>query len=307
MACYTPLHLFHKGDKVNENFVGPIKSSRLVSARRAGIGQKPITVPCGRCIGCRLERSRQWAIRCMHELRYHKHSAFITLTYRDDDLVYGSTRATLVKDHLTRFWKRLRDHYGELRYFACGEYGEQTNRPHYHAIVYGIDISDKKFLKVSKGNKIFISSKLDSVWSHGDAYIGDVAFESCAYVSRYIMAKRLGKDSSYYNENGIEPEFVRMSRRPGIGTKFYEQFKSDIYNHDTMVIRGGIETRPPKFYDKKFRDENVLRMLQIKQIRASKSDPEDPENQTKRLKVRERVKAAQIRSLKRGLKENPAP
>jgi len=149
-----------------------------ISLTRKNAKRGFMTVPCGRCIGCRLERSRQWALRCMHELEFHKCNSFVTLTYRDNDLPMGNMEATLVPDDLMLFWKRLRKEYGNgIRYFACGEYGERTRRPHYHACIFGVDFKDRKVFSTKGDFTLYTSDTLDSIWGYGHCIIGDVSFE----------------------------------------------------------------------------------------------------------------------------------
>lgn len=231
MSCFTPIFLHRGTDHPDRGMV-----------------------PCGRCDACLLERSRQWAIRCVHELRYHSQACFLTLTYRDEELVYGGNyRATLVKAHLQNFWKRYRKELKNvpIRYFACGEYGSLRYRPHYHAIIFGHDFPDKKISGSKNGNIYYQSNLLDSLWTHGTCTIGDVSFESAAYIARYTLKKAYGGDGKkWIRENIIEPEFLTMSLKPGIGAQFYQDFKKDIYPDDFLIIRDGVKTKPPRYYNK---------------------------------------------------------
>lgn len=221
-----------------------------------------VTVPCGRCIGCRLERSRQWAIRCINEAQMHEQNSFITLTYNKENIKYGGNESgTLWPKDLQDFWKRLRKELSKdgksIRYFACGEYGDTTRRPHYHACLFGHDWPDKKpHSKNQNGDILYTSDNLNRLWGHGHCLIGDVTFESAAYVARYIMGKKLGREAEYYKENGIEPEFVRMSRRPGIGATWFEKYSKDVTQFDIQVVDGK-ETKPPKYYDKLLERSNL--------------------------------------------------
>lgn len=299
MPCYSPVTLY-------KSRMGPNPKTGkwpLVSLAN-GYMDRPEKVPCGRCIGCRLERSRQWAIRCVHESQMHDDNCFITLTYRQDELVYGgNTTGTLVPRHLTLFWKRLRKEYGDgIRYFACGEYGGQRNRPHYHAAVFGFDFPDKEFAEITPaGNYLYHSPSLNRIWSHGNCFIGALTFESAAYVARYIVDKKLGEQASYYQEEGIEPEFVRMSRRPGIGSTWYEKYQSDIFPRGYAVIRGGIKSSVPRYYSNKYDLSNPLSMKQIKELRKDAMAKQWRNNTPQRLRIRERIKTQQIISLKRNL------
>lgn len=285
MPCYFPLNLPQTAERT-----------------------EPLTVPCGRCIGCRLERSRQWAIRCMHEAQMHESNRFVTLTYRDEELIYGGNeKGILYPRHLTLFFKRLRKRFGPgLRYFACGEYGEQLGRPHYHAIIFGLNLPDEVYHTTKNGNRLNSSCMLDSIWSHGDCIIGDVSFESAAYVARYVMKKHLGKDAKYYKEHGIEPEFVRMSRGGrgkdglgGIGKSWYQKYKSDVFPRDFVVVRQGVKCKPPKFYSNLFKKEDALKMDDISLKRFDDYVKQMADNTPARREVKHRVKKAQIKCLAR--------
>jgi len=284
MPCYHPLTISVKNSKTFSQLEWSTKSKHQQ------------IVPCGRCIGCRLERSRQWAVRIMDEARYHKSNSFLTLTYDDAHLVYGgNTTGTLVKDHLQKFWKRLRKSYGTLRYFACGEYGSITNRPHYHACLFGLDFKDeRKLYSTSRDSNLYRSDSLNTLWGHGHVTIGDLTFESAAYVARYITGKKLGKDASYYEIEGIEPEYSTCSLKPGIGAKFFEEFHSDIYPHD-LVISRGVKCKPPRYYDKLLQKCNQSQYDLIKSTRAAllNNVPASEQSQ-QRLGVKERVKRARL-------------
>lgn len=145
-------------------------------------------IPCGKCPGCKLEQSRQWAVRCLHEKRLHTESCFVTLTYDDAHLPPGNT---LVKADLQNFLKRLRHDTGPgLRFFACGEYGSKTLRPHYHLLLLNSDFADKKLIKSGSAYNLYGSARLSKLWPFGHHALGDVTFESAAYVARYCMKKK---------------------------------------------------------------------------------------------------------------------
>ena len=200
MPCYYPLEGW-KSKNVNES-----GKRSVVFKRSEGFEDMPVRVPCGQCHGCRLERSRQWALRCVHEAQLHDQSSFITLTYDDEHLPEG---ATLVKRDFQLFMKRLRKalHPIKIRYFMCGEYGENAfqgtfsqdkrrratqekhlqqykisalGRPHYHAIIFGYDFPDREYLETRNGNHLFYSPMLEQIWDKGFNTIGNVTFESAA-------------------------------------------------------------------------------------------------------------------------------
>lgn len=263
---------------------------------------KPVQVPCGKCIGCRLERSRQWAIRCINEAQEHEKTCFITLTYRNEELTYGNEKPTLFPRDFQLFLKRLRKQRGNgIRFFGCGEYGDRYGRPHYHACIFGTDFPDKVQISEKDGIPLYTSAELEKLWPLGFNTVGDLNFETAAYVARYCLKKKTGKKASYYEEEGLIPEFTRMSRRPGIGSSWLKKYQSDVYPHDYMVIRGGIKTRPPRFYDSKFELDNPEKMEYIKQQRQEKALKYQHDNTKKRLRAKEAVKNAQARQLLRNL------
>lgn len=256
-----------------------------------------IEIPCGKCVECRLAHSRQWANRCMLELLDHDPAEcwFLTLTYDDSHLCYsvnedGLETNTLVPSDLQGFWKRLRsdlDYHKKLknlRYFACGEYGTHTFRPHYHAIVYSLPLDDLEFWSKSKtGNPLFRSKYLESVWKQGIVTVSPVSWETCAYTARYVMKKADGYEKSYYTDLGLCPEYTVMSRRPGIAKNYFDKYKDKIYKFDEIVLDNGVKCKPPRYYDNLFEaaDPNAYRVLKInrmetaqyaKEMKMSKTD-----------------------------------
>lgn len=281
MACYHPINVRHK-DKYN-------------------------TVPCGKCLGCCLEYSRMWGIRCMHEAQMHKENVFLTLTYRDEELQYGVNKKTglckptLYPRHLQLFWKRLREKTNaRFRYFGCGEYGERYRRPHYHACLFGLDFKDKKLRTIKNGNNLYTSDTLNDVWSHGDCRIGNVTFESASYVARYIIGRKLSNGVESYEEEGLEPEFVRMSRRPGIGRTWLEKYSGDVFNKGYLVSRG-VKCAPPRYYKLLFRENEPEVMENRARESMDKLFDNADRNSSQRLRVAEIVKKAQIKGLTREL------
>lgn len=264
-----------------------------------------LVVPCSRCLGCRLERSRQHAVRGMCELQSHEIASFLTLTYREDELIWGNSRATLYPKHLQLFLKRLRRSIpSTLRFFGCGEYGELHQRPHYHLILYGHDFSKDRILYSGQGQSaLYTSAQLDALWSHGECKIGSVTFQSVQYVARYILGKHLGKDRNYYEKQGIEPEFIRMSLKPGLGHDWYLRFHGDVFPLDYMVTNG-VKCRVPRYFDKILERNNPFELERVKNARKLKREntPEDVYS-SRRLKAKGQILAAQLkkREIKKGL------
>lgn len=274
-------------------------------------------MPCGQCIGCRLDRSRHWAIRCMHEAKMHDQNSFITLTYEEDNLPqYGSLKLK----HWQDFMKRLRKRAAKLgmhrlKFMHCGEYGEQFKRPHYHALIFGFDVPDRKVWKVSDSSIVYSSAFLDDVWGHGFTSVGDVTYESAAYVARYTMKKVNGALARKVDPetglapyericpytlqiNEVDPEYSTQSRNPGIGKSYLEKFGSDVYPWDEVIVNG-FPQRPPRFYDNQYELDNPESMEEIRQERVAKMEKYASDNTRARLATKEKVKKAQVNLLKR--------
>lgn len=267
-----------------------------------------IQLPCGRCMGCRLERSRQWAARLMHEFRFHERSSFITLTYDKKFLPPGGS---LNLRHWQLFLKKLRKETPQkLRFFHCGEYGEKAGRPHYHAIIFGEDFAENTFehSTTERGDKTWRSKDLERIWGMGRCEVGSVTFESCAYVARYVTKKITGSLAkefyTYVDEHGeihdLKPEYATMSRRPGIGKLHFDKHSHEIYPHDEIVVRG-VPCKPPKFYDRLLEknDPKAYAILKDERESALMLSPSREHSSPERLRIRGVVKRAQIQSLRR--------
>lgn len=259
VACYHPINAYRKRGAYNQLTKKWPITFNVMEAHPG----TDLIIPCGQCIGCRLERSRQWAIRCMYEAKeYGDNNMFLTLTYDEDHLPEGRS---LELRHFQLFMKKLRKRTGSgVRFFHCGEYGAMTQRPHYHACIFGFRFDDMYVYRDLGKYKMYRSPTLELLWKHGNSMIGDVTFESAQYVARYIVKKHLGKGQEehyeYVDEETGEvhyrkPEYTTMSRRPGIGSAHYDKYKGDIYPLDKVVVREGKTIRPPRFYDSKYEME----------------------------------------------------
>lgn len=262
--------------------------------------------PCGQCIGCRLERSRQWAIRCVHEASLYDQNCTLTLTYDDEHL---PENGSLHYRDAQLFFKRLRKKYGRnIRFYLGGEYGETTKRPHYHIALFNFDFADKQyFSKTAQGHKLYTSEELNKLWGKGpNNTIGALTFESAAYIARYIMKKQTGQFAAEHytrlTEDGeliqLKPEFNNMSRRPGIGSRWLEKFQTDVYPHGA-VVHNGAEGPPPRYYDKWFKKQEPEKYEEMKKKRMRNAVKTSKDKTERRLKVREKVKKAQLSMLKR--------
>ena len=280
MACYAPLTAYRGG------------STGVTFNRNHALDPTmPLKLACGQCVGCRLEKSRQWAVRCIHEAKQWEFNCFLTLTYNDDNLPQDMS---LNPKHMTDFWKRLRKKYGSgIRYYYCGEYGERTGRPHYHACVFNHHFPDQTLWKMSRENSLYRSESLEELWPYGFSSIGEVTMQSAAYVARYIMKKRTGEHAEdwyrFVDSDGVvhnrHPEFVRMSRRPGIGSDWIRKYSGDVYSGDFVVIEGR-KFRPPRFYDDQLEEEEKQK---LKRKRKKDAERHADNNTPERRRVREEL------------------
>lgn len=233
---------------------------------------------------------------------------FVTLTYDDKHL---PADGGLNKQHFQKFMKRLRKRHGApIRYFHCGEYGDETKRPHYHAILFGVDFSDKKaWSRNAQGDTIYQSDTLDAIWGYGQCRIGSVTFETAAYTARYILKKVTGEAAAAHYarvdpETGeiysIQSEYITMSLKPAIGADWYRRFKTDVFPDDTVIMRGR-ELKPPRYYFQILQKEDEAAATSIKFRRVRSANRHKENNTPERLRVRREVKEAQISTLKRNL------
>lgn len=208
----------------------------------------PFKVPCGKCAECLLERAREWAIRCTHEATIHAQNSFITLTYADEHL---PNDGKLNHTHFQEFMYKLRKVYGEgIGFFMCGEYGEKTGRPHYHACLFGVDFEDKvKIRENHMGDTIWNSEKLTTLWGYGHTEIGSVTQQSAGYVARYVLKKQHPDAPQGYQ---------KMSRTYAIGKRFIEKWYKDIFIHGSgsIILSDGSKSKVPRYYEKWFKENH---------------------------------------------------
>lgn len=291
MACYHPMRGYRS------KYVNPSGKRSIVFKPTDALIDMPVELPCGQCIGCRLEKSRQWAIRCVNEAQLYPQNCFITLTFNEANL---EKQKSLVKSDFQKFIKRLRKHTpGKVRYFHCGEYGELLSRPHHHAIIFNYDFPDKQIHTIRKGSPVFRSTLLEKLWTAGFSEIGDVTFESAAYVARYTLKKQTGQKGVNAYKTVIPP-YNTMSLKPGIGEKWLTRYLTDVYPSDEVLIRNNIRCKPPKYYDQQLDRHNPHQLLQVKKRRHAAAKANAENNTPERLAVREELKLIQTKELTRG-------
>lgn len=255
---------------------------------RVGIRRKPLrpgharvtqdqVVPCGHCLGCRKEQARQWAVRMTHESVMHDNAWFITLTYSDENL---PEHGSLQPEHSREFWKSLRRSVGRLSYYLCGEYGDRTQRPHYHAILYGPDFSDRDLYTSRSGASVWTSATLDAAWGRGRHEITPFNFGAASYVAGYVRKKvSQARDPDHYIRLDattgelveLVPEFARMSRRPAIGKTWFNRYYPEVYRRDEVIINGQA-SKPPRAYDKWLEeiDPDLMMKVRLKRYQEQK-------------------------------------
>lgn len=266
--------------------------------------QPPFKIPCGQCTGCRIAKGSDWTTRLVHESKFYIESCFPTLTYNNECL---PENGTLVKRDIQLFMKRLRREFPgvRIRYFAAGEYGDKTFRPHYHIILFGVAfLGDRRpHSKNEHGDQVYTSATLDRLWGKGQCLIGSVSPRSCGYVAQYAFKKVNGKKSDeHYRrinpETGetwvLQKEFALMSTHPGIGFEHYKIYGKQMYLRGSVIDRGR-ELPIPKYYDRRLKKDDVLRFESIKTGRFEDALKRADEQTPERLAVKEELLLAKRR------------
>lgn len=256
-------------------------------------------LPCGKCIGCRLERARAWKVRILHEAQLYDYNLILTLTYADEFLPRS---LSLEYTDFQGFMKRLRRRFSgvslgpdggrPIRFFVAGEYGGMTNRPHFHAILFNFRFPDMVKLQ----NGFFSSRVAEHVWSSGNVVIdGSVTPEGAAYVGGYVLSKqyRSAREDVLNIQTGEltsrRKEFVVMSRRPGIGAWWYDRFASDLFPQDHAVVEGK-EFKVPRYYMERYKlQADAGELEEVLEARYERAAEQRGENSPERRAVREEV------------------
>lgn len=212
-------------------------------------------IPCGKCVECVRTYSTRWQVRLLDELACHDKACFITLTY-------AVNPGCVSKSDFQKFMKRLRKRFGKVRFFACGEYGKKNNRPHYHAILFGVDFDDKKpFFRSENGDQVYRSATLERLWRLGFSTIGEVTPESCLYVAKYMQ--KLDR-----REHSVEP-FTLQSRKPAIG--LLNGVSASRLRTGSMTVRGHTVPLPRAYleYARKYDGVDISAITEQRIYRAS--------------------------------------
>lgn len=242
MSCYYPvlaLRMFTDSEGKQHIKFLPKRADYNIKYLRKRYGDDLLLLPCGHCLACKFDKSKDWATRCYCESLYHQKSCFLTLTYDDKHLPKNQEKNKVL---LKEFIKKLRNRGEEVRYFGCGERGETTKRIHAHLILFGYLPEDLElFSKDKKGDCLYTSESLSTLWSYGHVLVGEVTFKSAGYVARYTT-KKIDDDDS----------FLICSTRPGIGFQYCLDHAKEII--DTGYVYGDFgdscKAPLPRYFEK---------------------------------------------------------
>lgn len=278
MSCNYPLIVGQKygSDKWEILGASTIDSCIVFRKKFNPYYKSIIPVPCGRCAGCRMDYSRDWADRCCLEVMAGdlKSSYFLTLTYDDGHI---PPNGSVEYYDVQLFLKRLRKRVGSFRYFGASEYGDTTFRPHYHIILFDINLSDLKYFNTKGGEPYYTSETISNSWCKGNHLLTSFNFSTAAYVARYVFKKQKGEGSQLYTDLGIDPPGSFMSLKPGIGAPYFDEHSEEIMDTGRILLPYPIAKKPrfiapPKYFQKLIADRFPERWEAIKQDLVHKSN-----------------------------------
>lgn len=343
MACYSPFiriedltqwnkakdgHKYHPAKIIKKDDLNDLE---MLKKYDNAMHYKKTIIPCQKCIGCRLDYAKDWANRTYLESTLYKHNYFITLTYDEEHLEYneelidqdgrswtdnGNFLPTIKTETFETFLNTLRKifereyHHKGIRFIGCGEYGEESARPHYHLILLNCPFPAETFFepRIKNNNVYYRNTILERAWKKGISNICEANWQTMSYTARYITKKVNGEaEIELYYANGIIKEFFRQSRDPGIGKPYYDLHKEKIYESDSILIsnkKGVHREKPPLYFDKLFEQENPEKWKEIKRKREQAAEYEMRQKvmQTSifirdQLKIEERSKAESTATL----------
>lgn len=290
MPCATPLTAYRPTNG------GPVRFSRPQQTT-----YQPIQLPCGKCILCREEHARQWAVRITNEASLWPLNSFVTLTYDDEHL--PANEQLNYKD-LQDFWKRLRKRVGPLRYYSVGEYGDKTNRPHYHACIFGHAFEQDRTILRTTPYLLWTNPTLLETWGNGHVSVGALTFQTAQYTASYVT-KKLGYKHRYTQLDRESGQLVDMvqprafisngggrqtGRQAAIGKLFLEKHGDNIYAHDRVVINGKPQ-KPPRYYDNWLKKRSEIALQMVKDQRTKDVIPQtETELRARAINARARKK-----------------
>lgn len=273
---------------------------------------RELHLPCGHCTGCRLDNARMWSMRIMHEAKYSLNNHFITLTYSNETL---PPDADLRYEDLRNFFKRARHVFQtpdtSFRYFACGEYGDKTLRPHYHFAAFDFKIPDLRPFKRTESGWYFISESLRETWGYGHVIVAPLEWSSAGYIARYVTKKMRGEDVRVKRaaaNSDEEAEYYTVQRAfqsKGLGLRWYLDNKQEVWDLDACMYRGQYLVKVPRYYFKKLKEEDIYWAQSVEARRwekaAEKQRPELDTERDRQLLVELQAKNLELNALKRSL------
>lgn len=277
MPCFRPVTCWQPQDG------GAVRFQELADHRE-------IEIPCGQCIGCRLQRQQMWAFRCLAEASQHRNNWFCTLTYSPESLPqHGSLRHR----DWQLFAKRARRRLGPFRYLMCGEYGEQTQRPHYHALLFGLDVPDVEPFSVRGSHTVYRSAHLEKLWGLGLVELGSVTAQSARYCASYVL-KDSPAPERFDESTGELLELVRpygrMSLKPGLGDSWIRRYYPEVLTHGVCYSNDKQFVIPSRF--KQILEDIDPDSFEELQRQAIEKAQLSPDNTVRRLADREAVALA---------------
>lgn len=345
MTCYSPklrVEMIGKWEKAADGHlyhpaqIIPCDNQQelLENVKKFNANYKKTVIPCRKCIGCRIDYSRDWANRGYLESKKSPNSNyFVTLTYDDEHLpkkdeittskgiTYkndGTWNGCLEPKHLKKFIHDIRQHYYRkngykgIKYLACGEYGTENGRPHYHVILFNcpLDADDFYAPRLIDGEYYHQNKLIEKYWKRGISNVGTATWNTIAYVARYVTKKLYGDNAEDSRaQKGQIAEFIRVSN--GIGRDYWEENKEKILQTDSITIRNakGIhQTKPPRYFTRLLKAQNpeVYEELKAKRERDNEmmqkaKDTQHSYGRFDELQNQRRSKEIQAGTLKRTL------
>lgn len=308
MPCTGPETYYKRDPAKFDGVKGLTKDARKALLSVAGTPQF-ITVPCGKCIECRLAYARDWSLRCMHELQMSPAGGcFVTLTY--DNAHLPADRGLHYRD-FQLFMHRMRNAGYPVRFFMCGEYGDDFGRPHYHAILFNVVFDDLEFYRKEGKIELYKSAELAELWGHGFVTVGAVTRHSASYVARYSLKKLSGPQaaSAYSWTDPVTgelhdrvPPFSKQSLKPGIGASWFEKYHADVFPHENIAFEGRLWP-VPRYYMKLYERMSPAKFERVKagRVALAREARKDPDNSMRRMMVKWKVSVLNSQNTRKSL------